>query len=122
MRLGPFTDILDKMQRAAKNGERVHLDFEQVRAFIGSPLYSTLNQLHAEEVEQSWQSRQPVSRLVSSGSTIEKTAMTGASAGMIDQLVQDAESKLVLEGAQRTILQSRRNRRSQSIMQNTTSQ
>lgn len=114
----PFTRILDKVQRAAKNGERLHLDVELVRALYASPIYAALNDLHAEEMVSQWQA-QPVSRSDNSGSTTERKEMTGPLPGTIAPLVQDAESRLALEAATRIIHQTRRKRRSQLITQAT---
>lgn len=118
-----YTKILDRIQRAARNGERLHLDVDQVRALVRSPVYATLTELHTQELESSWQQEPaapPVRKGKSSepgpsGSDGDPTAMSGASAGTIEELVIDAESELVTAEARKLIHRSKRRKRSRTI-------
>jgi hypothetical protein len=49
-----FGEIVDKLLRAAQNGERLHLDVRHVRALISSPVYPILTELQVEELQREW--------------------------------------------------------------------
>lgn len=49
-----FGEILKRLDRAASNGERLHLDIEHVRALVRSPLNLTLVELKATELAAQW--------------------------------------------------------------------
>lgn len=61
-----FSQIADKLRRAARNQERLHLDYELVMAILTSPVYSEIAKLESEEFATSWQASS--STLASSGS------------------------------------------------------
>jgi len=84
-----FAEILKRLDRAASNDERLHLDTSHVRALVSSPVYRALVELKAQELAALWhednQNQPPirdVSSSADSGSNIEPSATTGASAGM----------------------------------------
>lgn len=87
-----FAPIRDKIERAARNGERLHLDPAQVRALVKSPIYAKLCEMTAEEFASQWHddpapaaqetTTPPASSSAHSGSGIAPIATTGTSAGM----------------------------------------
>ncbi|KKW92281.1 hypothetical protein YP76_10140 [Sphingobium chungbukense] len=87
MNSGPFTEITDLLERAARNGTRAHLNHDLVRALIASEAYSLLLADRKKEIISTWQDneealpRPGVRNSGSSGSGIAATEMTGASAG-----------------------------------------
>jgi len=76
-------EINERLRRAARNGTRLHLDLEHVRALMDPRIYSVLAEIEAEEVRKQWQTdesqQQSVSSLVPSGSGIARTATIGTS-------------------------------------------
>lgn len=104
----PFTDIMSKLRRSWKNGERLHLDREHVIAFIQSPLYGLLAELEAKEATQQWQSDQSNSGLASSGLHGAQTERNGPSAGTTRLLEPGAESQLVSAVTMGVLRQSKR--------------
>lgn len=85
-----FTQIADKLRRAARNQERLHLDYELVMAILTSPVYPAIAQLESEEIASEWQH----SALDNSGSRGEPTEKNGLSAGTIAPLEPGVESQL----------------------------
>lgn len=111
----PFTDITDKLEKAAKNGTRVSLPPELARALIESPAYSILLAQRQKETIASWGENQPgrmpsASNSDLTGSNTERNATTGLSAGTIPPLVHDAAGKLAWEVAQDLARQRQRGR------------
>jgi hypothetical protein len=51
---GGYASIRDKIERAARNGERLHLGPDQVRLLVRSPIFRMLAELVAEEVARQW--------------------------------------------------------------------
>ncbi len=49
---GGLVILRDKIERAYRNGERLHLDVDQVHALVGSPLFALLAELVAEEFKR----------------------------------------------------------------------
>lgn len=85
-----FAGIRDKIERAFRNQERLHLDVVQVRALVQSPLFPLLAELVAKEFAESWQedlekvadgATPAASNSDPSGSTGAPTAPRGSSAG-----------------------------------------
>lgn len=83
-----FTDILAKLDRAAVNGTKLHLDVNLVRALATSPVYATLAEMKAKEFALLWQKEKvqaagvpAASNSAPSGSGTEQIAMIGESAG-----------------------------------------
>lgn len=102
-----FSQIADKLRRAARNQERVHLDYELVMAILTSPLYPQIAQLESEEIASSWQDS---SDLGNSGSHGGQTGKSGPSAGMIAPLAPAAESQLASAVSTMAIRQRKRNK------------
>ena len=50
-----FTEILAKIDRAAVNGQRLHLDIEHVRALATSPVYASIAEMKAKEFADLWE-------------------------------------------------------------------
>ena len=107
-----FADIRDKVERAARNQQRLHLDPEQVRLLVRSPIWTTLAQLAAEEFVRRWSIEENAGTLPGSsapppapssgpsGSTGAKSAKSGRSPGTTtaeeDVLVESAERRRAL--------------------------
>ncbi|MGN6124166.1 MAG: hypothetical protein ACTHOJ_14575 [Sphingomonas oligoaromativorans] len=97
-----FAPIRDKLERAARNGERLHLDTEQVRALVTSPIYATLAELTAQEFASQWHDVPPApaakpatitataSSSGRSGSGGAPSAPNGASAGTMTVALSEA--------------------------------
>ncbi len=88
----PFAEILNRMRRAARNGERLHLDAAHVVAIMTSPIYAEMARLEAEELAAQWQSN---TDLVSFGLHGAPTVKNGQYAGTTEPLEPAAESQLV---------------------------
>jgi hypothetical protein len=104
--------IRDKMERALRNSERLHLDVDQVRALARTPVWALLAELTAKEIAALWENEQhepapppamttpPVSSSAPSGSTIAPNAISGSSRGTTtedtDELVERAERRRAL--------------------------
>jgi len=101
-----FTLIADKLRRAARNQERLHLDYELVMAILTSPVYPAIAQLESEEIASEWQH----SALDNSGSRGEPTAASGLSAGTTEPLEPGVESQLASAITTMAIRQARRNK------------
>ena len=117
----PFSDIMTKLRRSWRNGERLHLDREQVLAIIQSPLYAMLAELEAKEVSNTWQNEQSSIGSASSGSPGAPIARNGPSAGTTKPLEPAAESQLVSATIMTVLRQPRRNRPSPSTSGSTAS-
>ena len=89
--------IRDKMERALRNGERLHLEADQVRALVRTPLWALLAELTAKELADLWENEQPApaptpatttppaSNLARSGSTIAPSETSGSSHGTMTE-------------------------------------
>lgn len=105
---GGFASIRDKVERAARNDARLHLDAEQVRLLVRSPLWSLLARLAAEEFASRWSDEEknsgsratPASSSDPSGSTGAPSAASGQSPGTtpvtMDAAVESAERRRAL--------------------------
>src|SRR3546814_2191094 len=51
--------IRDKFERALRNGERLHLEIDQVRIIARTPIWPMLADLTAKELASLWESEQP---------------------------------------------------------------
>jgi len=113
-----FGDILKRIERAATNGERLHLDVVHVRALVTSSVYVALLELKAQEFASQWHvdkhpqnpqrnpqnapgELRPASNLVSSGSGTAATETIGTSVG--SKAGPYAERVSVSEAARRVI-------------------
>lgn len=112
----PFTEILNRMRRAARNGERLHLDAAHVVAIITSPIYAELAKMEAQEISSQWQNK---SDLANFGLHGEPTAKNGQYAGTTEALEPAAESQLVSAITTEAIRQSRRRNNLPPILQDT---
>ena len=106
-----FSEIANRLRRAIRNGERLHLDQEHVIALMTSPIYPALAQLESEELADQWQHNGSDN----SGSHGAPTEASGRSAGMIAPLEPDAESQLASATIAMVRRQARRNKHSRSI-------
>lgn len=52
---GIYEEIRDRLRRAARNGERLHLDPRHVRALIASPIFLILAELEQAELKAQWE-------------------------------------------------------------------
>jgi len=114
-----FSQILKRLERAATQGERLHLDPEQVRALIGSPIYGALLELKAKEIAALWQSDTQAiapshggSSSTAIGSTTAPTAASGPSAGTMSPPERGAGEARAYAEAQRMHHLKTRGRRS----------
>ena len=117
----PFADLVNSLERAARNGTRAHLDAHIVRALIGSDAYPIILQHKTKEMTDLWQDRNEPPRrpaepnLDRSGSGIAPIGMNGASAGMMtaveQEAVERAESRRALEVVEQTKRRKRRKTR-----------
>lgn len=88
-----YAPIRDKFERAFRNEERLHLDFNQVRALVASPVYATLANLSAKEFADQCQDEETeeaaTPRIASnsghSGFGTGPIATTGASVGTMTE-------------------------------------
>src|SRR3546814_12510775 len=113
--------IRDKFERALRNGERLHLEIDQVRIIARTPIWPMLADLTAKELASLWESEQPnpappppattppASSLDPIGSNTGLSGRTGASSGTIPRLVQAATEK---QAGTETEGSTRRERRS----------
>ncbi len=51
-----WAEIIRRIHRSARNGERLHLEVEHVRAIVTSPLFVELAKLEQEELTAKWAS------------------------------------------------------------------
>lgn len=79
---GSFAGIRDKVERAFRNGERLHLDPAQVRVLVQSPLFPMLAELAAKEFAEGWREEveQTVQKMVD-GSSSAPSGCTGGPIG-----------------------------------------
>jgi hypothetical protein len=108
-----YASIRDKVERAYRNGERLHLDVGQVRRLVRSPLFSLLAELVAKELAEECQQDQegaaapppPTTTTAGpnsghSGSTGARSAASGQSHGTMTEaeaaLVESAERRRAL--------------------------
>lgn len=124
--------IRDKMERALRNGERLHLEADQVRALVRTPIWALLADLTAKELAELWENEQPeparppatitppASNLGTIGFTTEPSAKNGASPGTTmpeaEQAVGLAASRLASEA----VIQVTRRKRHRTPSQSTT--
>jgi hypothetical protein len=84
----PFSEILARLERAARNETRAHLEPSHVQALITSPVFMLLSQLKQEEIGELWQRRSEGSRVEPNSETIgygiAPTGMTGPSVGWME--------------------------------------
>lgn len=109
-----FTEIMDRIERAARNGTRVHLELTHAQALIDSPVYTTLAAQRQKELiaqcrkfsppaagdaadAEPQPANPPGLKLVDIGSGIAPSETTGRSAGLME--MQRAAEQLVLEAA-----------------------
>ncbi|MFS0737524.1 hypothetical protein ABC347_10785 [Sphingomonas sp. 1P06PA] len=108
-----FTEILKRLESAARTGRRAHLEPEHARALISS-LYAEMSAIKAEELARSWDAKPPPPPTGSSSGTIgSNTAASdpnGASPGMIPPHVHAAAEALASEEAMRLRRRKRRER------------
>lgn len=113
-----FADICNKMRRAIRNGERLHLEPEHVAAIMGSAAYQEFTRLEAAELEAEWLSRSDSANFGSRG---EMTVTNGQSAGTIHPLEPDVESQLASAASTMVIRQAKRKRPLPNIISDTAS-
>jgi hypothetical protein len=118
-----FGEILKRLERAAVNGERLHLDVPHVQALVDSPIYLLLLELKGREFAASWREENQyqdaasttrtvqeglstVMNLERSGSGTGKNGTCGISAGLM--AAPHVEKVSVSEVAQRIIRHKRR--------------
>lgn len=109
----PFTDITDKLEKAAKNGTKATLPADLARALIESAAYPMLLAERQKEIIASWGENPPgrtpsVSSSDRIGSNTEPSATTGPSVGTTPQFVHDAAAKQALEEARKLARQKPR--------------
>ncbi len=117
----PLAPIRDKFERALRNGERLHLEPEQVRAFARTVLWGMLAELTAKELADSWESEldqalppttmPPACSSGHSGSGLEPNAANGASAGMMRGPDQAAVGRAASRRASEAVAQVGRRKR-----------
>jgi len=112
----PFHEIMNRIRRCVRNGERLHLDHSQVLALVGSPIFQELAGLEALEITQQWQNK---SDLANFGSLGAQTGANGPSAGMTEPLEPAAESQLLAATATMILRRSKPNRPSPPTSQPT---
>ncbi|HEX7874147.1 MAG TPA: hypothetical protein VF475_14635 [Sphingobium sp.] len=93
-----FTEILAKIDRAAINGQKLHLDVEHVRALASSPVYATIAEMKAQEFAELWDVRggptsQPEYNSGSSGLSRAPSVESGASLGTMQPLAHAAAER-----------------------------
>jgi len=107
-----FTDIVDKVERAVRNGQRAHLDQQEAVALMGHPAWAMLAAERTKEILASCgvQHLRTASNSGHIGSITGPNETTGASAGTIPKVVHDAGEALALEAAKALTRQKRRAR------------
>lgn len=94
---GTMATLLKRLRRAARTGERLHLDSDHARALMDSRVYRVLCEIEAEELRAEWKDNDEPdlpkapppppppgrdgSSLVPSGSGIAAIGTTGISVG-----------------------------------------
>lgn len=111
----PFTEIMAKIDRAAVNGQKLHLDVEHVRALAASPVYATIADMKAQEFADLWLEPNPTSpaafSLDRSGLNPEPSVESGSLPGTMKPLVHAAAERQVSHTLERINRQSKRKRR-----------
>ena len=111
----PFTEILAKLDRAAVNGQKLHLDVELVRAMVSSPVYAQIANMKAKEFADLWHDPSPISpsasSLAPSGSNPESSEESGSLPGTMRPLVHAAAERQVSLTLEKIGRQSKRKRR-----------
>lgn len=111
----PFTSILAKLDRAALNGTKLHLEEDLVRALVASPVYATIASQKAQEFAQIWHEDQPTSPPASSsdhsGSNLASSEESGSLPGTMRPLVHAAAERQVSHTVERISRRSKRKRR-----------
>jgi len=113
-----FTEILAKIDRAAVNGQRLHLDIEHVRALATSPVYASIAEMKAKEFADLWE-KEPeqeatsprASNSGSSGSNPAPSAESGSSPGTMLTLVHVAAERQASATAEKIARLSKHKRR-----------
>jgi hypothetical protein len=96
-----YSELNDRLRRAARNGTRLHLDPAHVAALLAPKIYGVLAAAEAEELNGLCGQDNHAATLAApaqlsaissgrSGSGIARTAMTGTSAGMTTEPQMDA--------------------------------
>ncbi|PZR77110.1 MAG: hypothetical protein DI537_43645 [Stutzerimonas stutzeri] len=101
-----FTEIMAKLDRAAINGTKLHLDTEHVRALARSEAYAVLAGLKAKEIAARWddpnqspQMTPAASNSGRSGSGTAPIATIGASAGTMTEQEREAVGRAASQRA-----------------------
>lgn len=115
MKTMPFTAILAKIDRAAVNGTKLHLDEDHVRALVASPVYASIASQKAQEFAELWHESPPHSPTASnsdhSGSSPVSNAENGSLHGTMRPLVHAAAEKRVSHTLERINRQSKHKKR-----------
>lgn len=95
----PFTEIMAKLEKAALNDQKLHLDVALVRAMVSSPVYAKIADMKAQEFAELWdgqnpQSSQPESNSAPTGSNQESSEPNGSLPGTMLPLVHAADERL----------------------------
>lgn len=118
-----FTEILAKIDKAAINGQRLHLDVEHVRALAGSRVYATIAEMKAQEFAELWDvkggpTNQPDTSSGSSGLNPAPSEGSGISHGTMQPLVHAAAEKQVSNTLEKVSRLSKHKRLSRSGSRN----
>lgn len=115
MKTMPFTAILAKIDRAAVNGTKLHLDEDHVRALVASPVYASIASQKAQEFAELWHENPHHSPTGSnsdrSGSSPEPSAENGSLPGMMKPLVHAAAERRVSHTLEKINRQSKHKKR-----------
>jgi len=115
----PFTEIMAKIDRAAVNGQKLHLDVEHVRALAASPVYTSIADMKAQEFAELWHEPKPnspsASSLAPSGLSPEPSVESGSLPGTMKPLVHAAAERQASRTVEKINLLSRRKKRSPTI-------
>ena len=111
-----FTEILAKIDRAAVNGQKLHLDVEHVRALATSPVYATIADMKAQEFAELWHdqnppSSPPASSLANSGLSPAPSAASGSLPGTMEKLVHAADDRQACATLERLSRRSKHRKR-----------
>ncbi|MFK4794908.1 hypothetical protein [Sphingobium sp. ZW T5_29] len=113
-----FTEILAKIDRAAVNGQRLHLDIEHVRALATSPVYASIAEMKAKEFADLWENEpeqrersRPASNSGISGSNPASKEASGSSPGTMLTLVHVAAERQASATAEKIARLSKHKRR-----------
>ncbi len=102
-----FAEIANRIRRAARNGERLHLDPAHVLALLASPIYPLIAELESKELAASCQGNND---LGNSGLRGAPTARNGRFAGTTALQEPAVESQQGAAISMMVIRQSKRNR------------